>query len=382
MSEKLHNYFKQIKGYILGSGFIKSVLTLSSGIVISQILSMVTTPVISRIYDPQIMGEFGLITSNSALIIGIVTLGMMTAIMLPKEDMESRRLCNLIFFSVCSLSTIIFLILIAIKQYYKVIDSNVNYTAACSIMYFFIILSQLSAIYYAYTNRLKKYKVLFWNPIINSITYIPLAIIFGLLGYGLAGYCIANLLSTIITIIHMGRHVKPFTFEKEAWQFRSIRNLLKAYQKFPKYQLPAKMFGVYEHTLNRRNIDLFRGFDDEFYVPHSRHTEVKRQDIERIKELEIFSESEESGVYIVGAKGGRQIFITGHSEYDPLTLKSEYDRDIGKGLEIAVPKNYFPGDDPTRPPIVRWRAHANLLYANWLNYYVYQETPFDLEELK
>ncbi len=150
----------------------------------------------------------------------------------------------------------------------------------------------------------------------------------------------------------------------------------------PKYQLPAKMFGVFEHTLNRRNINLFRGFDDVFYVPHSRHTEVRRQDIERVKELEIFSESEESGVYIVGTRGGRQIFITGHSEYDPLTLKSEYDRDKEKGLDISVPRNYFPNDDPTKDPIVRWRGHANLLFSNWLNYYVYQETPFDLGDLK
>ncbi len=150
----------------------------------------------------------------------------------------------------------------------------------------------------------------------------------------------------------------------------------------PKYPLEKKMFGVFPHTLNRKYVKLFRGFDDIFYVPHSRHTEVRRADIEKVPELEILSESEESGIYVAAAKGGRQIFVTGHSEYDPHTLKSEYDRDIGKGLRIDVPKNYFPGDDPSKEPLVRWRGHANLLFVNWLNYYVYQETPFDLEQIK
>ena len=149
----------------------------------------------------------------------------------------------------------------------------------------------------------------------------------------------------------------------------------------PKYSLPAKMFGVFPHTINRKDVRLFRGFDDIFYVPHSRHTEVRREDIEKVAELEILSESEGSGVYIVGTKGGRQIFVTGHSEYDPLTLKSEYDRDIAGGLPINIPQNYYPGDDPEQPPIVKWRSHSNLLFANWLNYYVYQETPYNLNEL-
>jgi homoserine O-succinyltransferase len=127
---------------------------------------------------------------------------------------------------------------------------------------------------------------------------------------------------------------------------------------------------------------LLRGFDEYFHAPHSRYTEVRREDIEKTGKLEILAESEEAGVYIVSALNGRQIFVTGHSEYDPLTLKNEYDRDVDKGLEPKPPKNYFENDDPSGPPIVKWRAHANLLYANWLNYYVYQETPFDLEELE
>lgn len=150
----------------------------------------------------------------------------------------------------------------------------------------------------------------------------------------------------------------------------------------PKYPLKEKMFGVFPHTLNRRDIRLLRGFDDIFYVPHSRHTEVRREDIVKVPELEILSESKESGVYLAGTKGGRQIFVTGHSEYDPLTLKAEYDRDVSQGLPINVPQNYYPEEDPSKTPIVRWRGHSNLLFANWLNYYVYQETPYNLEEIK
>lgn len=149
----------------------------------------------------------------------------------------------------------------------------------------------------------------------------------------------------------------------------------------PKYPLAEKMFGVFPHTLNHQRLPLFRGYDDLFYAPHSRHTEIRRTDIEQVPELEILSESEESGVYIVATRDGRQIFVTGHSEYDPLTLKSEYDRDVRQGLPIKIPRNYYPNDDPTREPVVRWRAHSNLLFVNWLNYYVYQETPFDLSML-
>ncbi|MDH4616587.1 homoserine O-succinyltransferase [Brevibacillus sp. AY1] len=145
----------------------------------------------------------------------------------------------------------------------------------------------------------------------------------------------------------------------------------------PKHPLPEKMFGIFPHTLNKQNVKLFRGFDTYFYVPHSRHTENRREDIENVDDLEILSESDDSGVYIVATKDGRQIFVTGHSEYDPYTLQDEYKRDVNKGLDIAVPQNYYPKDDPNREPIVTWRSHANLLFSNWLNYYVYQETPFD-----
>ncbi|QMV43490.1 homoserine O-acetyltransferase MetA [Cohnella cholangitidis] len=146
----------------------------------------------------------------------------------------------------------------------------------------------------------------------------------------------------------------------------------------PKYALPEKMFGVYPHGISKPNVQLLRGFDEMFYVPQSRHTEVLRSDIEKVEGLEIWSESEESGVYIAASSDGKQIFVTGHSEYDPQSLKWEYDRDKAKGLRIDVPKNYFPNDDPGKFPVSTWRAHANLLFSNWLNYYVYQATPFEL----
>ena len=146
----------------------------------------------------------------------------------------------------------------------------------------------------------------------------------------------------------------------------------------PKYTLPEKMFGIFPHTLENPQVKLLRGFDDQFYVPQSRHTEVRREDIEKVYQLDLLSTSEEAGVYLVISKDRKQIFVTGHSEYDPLTLKEEYERDRKKGLDIQIPKHYFPQDDPTKYPVVRWRGHANLLFSNWLNYYVYQETPYYL----
>lgn len=150
----------------------------------------------------------------------------------------------------------------------------------------------------------------------------------------------------------------------------------------PKYALPAKIFGVFPHSVNKPNVKLLRGFDELFYVPQSRHTEVRREDIEKVPELEILSESEEAGVYLVATHDGKHIFVTGHSEYDPLTLKQEYDRDVNKGMDVCIPKNYYPNDDPSRTPKSQWRAHANLLFSNWLNYYVYQETPFEWKKVE
>ena len=149
----------------------------------------------------------------------------------------------------------------------------------------------------------------------------------------------------------------------------------------PKYPLDRKMFGVFAHRALKPLCPIFRGFDDVFYVPHSRHTEVRRDDILRTPGLELLSESEEAGVYLVMGRGGRDIFVTGHSEYSPDTLDNEYKRDLAKGLPIDKPKNYYRNADPQLPPLVRWRAHANLLFTNWLNYYVYPQTPYNLAEL-
>lgn len=151
----------------------------------------------------------------------------------------------------------------------------------------------------------------------------------------------------------------------------------------PKYDMDKKVFGVFEHYAvpEKKHKILLRGFDDKFMVPHSRHTEIREADIDKVPELEILAKSDEAGIYIVTAKSERQFFVTGHSEYDNITLANEYFRDKSKGLDIALPKNYFPDNDPTKTPPQTWRAHANLLYSNWLNYFVYQTTPYKLSDI-
>jgi len=150
----------------------------------------------------------------------------------------------------------------------------------------------------------------------------------------------------------------------------------------PKRQLDKKLFGVFPHRAERKHYILLRGFDDVFMVPHSRHTTIDRAEVEKHPELKILASSEEAGIYALSTENGKQVFITGHSEYDPGTLEKEYLRDKNAGLPIEVPKNYYPNDDDTQPPMVTWRSHAHLLYANWLNYLVYQTTPYDLTKLK
>ena len=145
-----------------------------------------------------------------------------------------------------------------------------------------------------------------------------------------------------------------------------------------KHALPKKLFGVYPHQVEYKRSILFRGFDDTFYVPHSRHTTIDRRDVESVPGLQILSSSPQAGVYAVYAREHKQIFVTGHSEYDADTLEKEYRRDLAAGKPIQVPDNYYPGNDPSKAPLVSWRAHANLLFCNWLNYFVYQTTPYDL----
>lgn len=152
----------------------------------------------------------------------------------------------------------------------------------------------------------------------------------------------------------------------------------------PKYALDEKMFGVFAHSIKDgyQQLPIFRGFDDEFYVPHSRHTEVRKEDILNNPRLTLLVESVDAGVHMVMGRSGREFFVTGHSEYSPLTLHEEYMRDKSKGLDIALPKNYYKDDNPDNAPIVKWRSTANLLFSNWLNYYVYQETPYDISQIK
>ena len=150
----------------------------------------------------------------------------------------------------------------------------------------------------------------------------------------------------------------------------------------PKYVLERKISGVFKHYIDDELNPIFRGFDDVFYVPHSRFSEVRREDIDKVPALKIIAESNESGIYMVMARGGREFFITGHSEYSPYTLDFEYHRDLEKGMNPDIPQNYYEDNNPENPPIVRWRSHANLLFTNWLNYSVYQETPYDIRDIK
>lgn len=149
----------------------------------------------------------------------------------------------------------------------------------------------------------------------------------------------------------------------------------------PKYPLPQKMFGIFPQYMSDNTLPIFRGFDDVFYMPHSRHTEIRKEDILKVPELTLIAESPMSGVSIVMARDGREIFITGHSEYSPNTLDTEYKRDLGKGLPIQMPYNYYKNDNPALGPLVTWRAHGNLMFQNWLNYYVYQETPYNIDDI-
>ena len=154
------------------------------------------------------------------------------------------------------------------------------------------------------------------------------------------------------------------------------------YYGVPKYKLDKKMFGIFKQYPLMPTLPIFRGFDDEFYMPHSRHTEIRREDVVDVPGLEVIAESPQSGVCMVMARGGREFYVTGHAEYSPYTLDTEFRRDLEKGLPIEMPVNYYCHNDPAEGPLVTWRAHGNLLFSNWLNYYVYQETPYDINNIR
>ncbi|MCQ2252593.1 MAG: homoserine O-succinyltransferase [Bacteroidales bacterium] len=154
------------------------------------------------------------------------------------------------------------------------------------------------------------------------------------------------------------------------------------YYKVPKHDTPAKVFGVFQHTVLDPLNPIFRGFDDVFYVPHSRHTEILAEDIAKVPELKVLASSKDAGIYMIMANGGRELYLTGHAEYNAMTLDTEYKRDLSKGLHIDIPKNYYPYNDPDFAPLVRWRSTGNLIFSNWLNYFVYQETPYNIDDIR
>lgn len=162
------------------------------------------------------------------------------------------------------------------------------------------------------------------------------------------------------------------------WAAQAALHHFYGVQKFP---LESKLFGVFKHTALDKKHPLFRGFDDEFYIPHSRHTTISDEDLTGLDEVAILSQSKEAGTAIIASRGGREFYLTGHSEYPPMTLHEEYVRDLEQGVPIEMPRYYYPADDPQQPPVVRWAGHANLLFNNWLNYFVYQETPYDLSDV-
>lgn len=154
------------------------------------------------------------------------------------------------------------------------------------------------------------------------------------------------------------------------------------YYKVPKHDTPAKVFGVFQHKVLDPLNPIFRGFDDIFYVPHSRHTEILPEDIAKVPELKVLASSKDAGIYMIMAQGGRELYLTGHAEYNAMTLDTEYKRDLSKGLHIDIPKNYYPYNDPDFEPLVRWRSTGNLIFNNWLNYFVYQETPYNIDDIR
>lgn len=227
--------------------FIKSILTLSAGVVVSQVIALGTIPIISRIYDPEILGDFSIITSNTSIISVVVCLGLMTAIMIPKENDEAKNLCRLLAMTIVGLSTVLLVVVITISNVWQMFSVNLDYKIACLIIYVLIVLSNISSVCYAYVNRQKMYKVLFWNPTLGTVTNAVVSIGLGLLHCGLWGYALGNILAVAVVIVHMLLRANPFSLEREKRVSSFVT--LRKYKVFPLYQLPANLIGAVSQQL-------------------------------------------------------------------------------------------------------------------------------------
>lgn len=255
---------KTVKAFFLkqwdrvrNSSFIKSIFTLSAGVVISQSVALLTTPIISRIYTPEVLGDFSLITSNATILGVFVCLGLLTAIMIPKEDDESKGLCRLITLSIIGISTILLIVALAVSGKWRIFSVDLDYRIACIILWIYVILTNIVNVVYAYVNRQKMYKVLFWNPTIGTVTNATVSIVLGLLGCGLWGYTCGNLLAMGFTIVHMLRYVNPFKGKLDS-KYSAMR-MLKKHKDFPLYQLPANFVGTISQQLPIQLINKYFG---------------------------------------------------------------------------------------------------------------------------
>lgn len=253
MKKWLSAQFNRIKS----NSFIKSILTLSAGVVVSQSISLLTTPIVSRIYDPEVLGDFSIITSNASIIGVFVCLGLMTAIMVPKENDEAKGLCRLLATSIIGLTTLLLLIAFAISGTWQMFSVNLDYRVACLILWLYIVLSNVSSVCYAYVNRQKMYKVLFWNPTIGTVANATVSIVLGLLGCGLWGYACGNLLALVLNIVHMLRRVNPFK-GKIAREYRALP-LLKKHKDFPLVMLPSTFIGTFAQQTPVQMLSRFWG---------------------------------------------------------------------------------------------------------------------------
>lgn len=256
-SVRLKNALHALVERVKNNAFIKSVLTLSAGVVVSQVISLAKTPIISRIYDPGVLGDFSIIISDAAIISVVICLGLMTAIMIPKEEADSKGLCRLLLFFIVGLSTVLLLALLALSNVWQLFTVNLDYRLACVILYLYIITTNVSSLCYAYVNRQKMYQVLFWNPTLGTVTNALVSIVLGILKCGLWGYALGYILSSSAMILHLVSHANPFSLQK-ALRPNPLA-LLKKYKEFPLYQLPSNIVSSISQQLPVQLISRFFG---------------------------------------------------------------------------------------------------------------------------